>query len=171
MLEASASLRRNNGKAFWGTIAWIICNSYNHCPCTRPANLAECRPLALKRLVRRVGSAVLPWRSHNLVHKVPSIHSLCPSVRLGCQAVVACRVVAAPSVPKQWKSDVRVKSLNPVSERSPLTNFEGKDIESTAMQSARVSQMTGSGSLAQCHAKFQGAAKNYSTLRETSPTH
>ena len=49
---------------------------------------------------------------------------------------MACGQVRAPgptlSAPKQWKLDVHVESRDPVSARSPLTEFEGEKITESA---------------------------------------
>ena len=64
-----------------------------------------------------------------------------------CQARTCGRVLArgrTPSAPKQWTSDVHVKSQNPVSARSPLTKSKKKYREGSNIKSGRVSALTGS---------------------------
>ena len=65
-----------------------------------------------------------------------------------CQASTCGQLVAkgqTPSAPKQWKSDVHIKSYKPVSARLPLTKSKKKSYRGCSnIKSACVSALTGS---------------------------
>ena len=68
-----------------------------------------------------------------------------------------------PSAPKQWKSDVHVKSLNPVRARSKMT----KSKEHSNIKSTQTCQCTAWLSATQ---NGQGAAENFFTVLESNPS-